>query len=118
MLELSDRLIERLIKHAVHDVTEEEKDFVVDTYKRHDSFCYPRLRDIIAQGNPNLPKEEIDKIFMCMAKGALNAENPFVVTVCMLFKYLVAEEDILDEIEVLTRSYEYLVQEYRDNKHQ
>ena len=31
MLEYSDRLIERLIKHAVPDITEDEKDFVMDT---------------------------------------------------------------------------------------
>ena len=43
----SDRLIERLIKHAVPDITEDEKDFVMDTYKRHNSFYYPRFRDII-----------------------------------------------------------------------
>ena len=57
---------------------------------------------------------------MCVAESALSAENPFAVTVRTLFLYLVAadEEDILDEIKVLTRYYEYLVQEYRDNKHQ
>ncbi len=119
MLEYSIRLGEKLIRHATPDVTEDKKDFVMDTYKRHDSFYYPRFRDIIVKNNPNLIKEEIDKIFMCMAESALSAENPFVVTVHTLFKYLVAEdeEDILDEIEVLTRS-EYLVQEYRDNKRQ
>ncbi len=36
MLEYSNRLIERLIKHAVPDITEDEKDFVMDAYKRHD----------------------------------------------------------------------------------
>ena len=120
MLEYSDRLIERLIKHAVPDITKDEKDFVMDTYKRHDSFYYPRFPDIIAKNNPNLIKEKIDKIFMCMAESALSAENPFVVTVSTLFLYLVTEdeEDILDEIEVLTRYYEYLVQEYGDKKHQ
>ncbi len=88
----------------------------MDTYKRHETFYYPRFPDIIAKNNPNLIKEKIDKIFMCMAESALSAANPFVVTVRMLFLHLVAEdeEDILDEIKVLTRYYEYLVKEYRD----
>ena len=41
ILELSDCLIEKLIRHAVPDVTEGEKDFVMDTYKRHGSCYYP-----------------------------------------------------------------------------
>ena len=63
----------------------------------------PRFQDMIAKNNPNLIKEEIDKIFMCMAESALSAKNSFVVTVRTLLKYLVTEdeEDILDEIDIL-----------------
>ena len=120
MLEYSARLNEKLIKHAVHDVTEEEKDFVVTVYKRDNSFYYPRSRDIIAKNNSNISIEEIDKIFTHMTESALSAKNPLAVTVRTLLSCFDTEEeeDILDEIEIHTKSYEYLVQEYRDNKHQ
>ncbi len=104
-MNLSACLNEKLIRQAVPDV----KDI---------SFHYPKFRNIIARNNSNISKEKIDKIFARMTESALRAKNPFAVTVRTLLSYLGTEEeeDILDEIEIHTRSYEYL--EYRDNKHQ
>ena len=113
-MNLSACLNEKLIRQAVPDVTEDEKDFVVTVYKKDISFHYPKFRNIIARYNSNISEEKIDKTFARMTESALRAKNPFAVTVRTLLSYLGTEEeeDILDEIEIHTRSYEYLFYSY------
>ncbi len=116
MLEYSARLNEKLIKHAVPDITEKEIDQIIYTNNWCNPSHYPNFWDIVEKNNPNLLKQNIDQIFVNVVERALSAENPFAVTVRTLLSYLGAEEeeDILDEIEIHTRACEYMIQEIRD----
>ena len=114
MLEYSVRVYEKLIRQSVSDVTKEEIDQIVyahDYYSDENPLYYPDFWDIIAYYNSNLPKENIDQIFVNAVERTLSAENPLDAAVRSLYINPEEEDDesIIDRRRQLTRCYNMFI---------